>query len=215
MADILVIDDQDRTIDLCRRTMPEHTWHGPAHCWEEARQQLRTLRHRIELVLLDLHFDIATELLLGLPESPKPTDLRKAKRNQGIEILAALRKARPDLPVVLMTARDGGLETAADRHRAEEYTYFLDNEDLDARALRTQVSGILQARRGTEQEGPIYWGRSLPMRRLRQRLVTLARGRLPVILAGPTGAAPSFPSCTLTELPPPLYAAMIAAASSA
>lgn len=193
MADILVIDDQDRTLDLCRRVMPEHSWHGPAHCWEEAQEQLKQLRRKVEIVLLDIHFDIAPEKLLGLPPEPGPKDIDRAKRRQGVEILAALRRNLPDLPVVLMTSRgEVPLEREADRHDAEEYTYFLDDEDIDARSLRAQVQGILAARRGTEWEGPIYWGRSLAMRRIRQRLITLARGRLPVILSGPTGTGKSL-----------------------
>jgi len=145
------------------------------------------------MVLLDVHFDIATEDLLGLPDSPSERDVRQAKRLQGIHILEALRAAAPDLPVVLMTARgDSVLEQAADRHGAQEYTYFLDHEELDARTLRAQVSGILQARRGTERDGPVFWGRSVPMRQIRQRLLTLARGRLPVTLNGPTGTGKSL-----------------------
>ena len=80
----------------------------------------------------------------------------------------------------------------ADRHQAEEYTYFLQDEDIDARSLHAQVAGILQARRGREQDGPVYWGRSMTMRRIRQRLAVLARGRLPVIMAGPTGTGKSL-----------------------
>lgn len=192
MADILVIDDQDRTIELCRRAMPTHTWHGPARSWAEAKALLGERARRVSLVLLDLHFDLPREQLLGVPEGGDERAVKRARRRQGMHILEALRRASPDLPVVLMTARGEGLERAADRHQAEEYTYFLDDEALDARSLRGQVEGILKARRGGEQDGPIYWGRSLPMRRLRQRLITLARGRLPVILGGPTGAGKSL-----------------------
>lgn len=192
MADILVIDDQDRTIELCRRAMPAHSWHGPARSWAEAQDMLGKLKRKVALVLLDLHFDLPREQLLGVPEDGDERAVKRARRRQGMHILEALRRASPDLPVVLMTARGDGLERAADRHQAEEYTYFLDDEALDARSLRGQVEGILKARRGGEQDGPIYWGRSLPMRRLRQRLLTLARGRLPVILAGPTGAGKSL-----------------------
>ena len=192
MADILVIDDQDRTHALCQRVMPEHTWHGPARSWAEARAALRAHRRRISLVLLDLHFDLPAEALLGVPPEATERDLARARRRQGIEILGAIRRALPDLPVMLMTRRGAGLEAAADRHGVEEWTYFLDDEELDARALRAQVESILEARRGTEQEGPVFWGRSIGMRRLRQRLLVLARGRLPVILAGPTGTGKSL-----------------------
>jgi DNA-binding NtrC family response regulator len=193
MAEILVIDDQSRTIDLCKRIMPEHDWHGPATSWEAARSEMRRIGRHLDMVLLDIHFDIPADALLGLPEGADDKAVTKTQRQQGVHILEALRAAAPDLPVVLMTARgDTVLETAADRHGAQEYTYFLDHEDIDARTLRAQVEGILKARRGTERDGPIFWGRSLPMRRIRQRLSTLARGRLPVILAGPTGTGKSL-----------------------
>ncbi|MEL6348993.1 MAG: sigma 54-interacting transcriptional regulator [Myxococcota bacterium] len=193
MADILVIDDQDRSFQLCQRTMPEFNWHGPARSWGAAQQMLKKHKRRLELVLLDIHFDLPAEQLLGVPDAPTEKAIRQAQRTQGSHILEALRRSMPDLPVILMTARGGfGLESLADRHQAEEYTYFLQDEDIDARTLRAQVSSILRARRGREQDGPIYWGRSMPMRRIRQRLGVLARGRLPVILAGPTGTGKSL-----------------------
>lgn len=193
MAEILVIDDQSRTIDLCRRIMSEHDWHGPATHWADAIAQMRNVGRRLDLVLLDIHFDIPTTELLGVPEGADEKAILRAKRKQGIHILQALRQAAPDLPVVLMTARgDTVLEAAADRHGAQEYTYFLDHEDIDARTLRAQVEGILRSGRGTERDGPIFWGRSLIMRQIRQRLATLARGRLPVIIEGPTGTGKSL-----------------------
>ncbi|MEC7947925.1 MAG: hypothetical protein VX265_10180, partial [Myxococcota bacterium] len=68
MADILVIDDQPRTIELCRRAMPAHRWHGPARDWSEAQTLLRRHKRKVSLVLLDLHFDLPVERLLGVPE---------------------------------------------------------------------------------------------------------------------------------------------------
>ena len=58
MADILLIDDQTRTLELCRRVMPEHEWHGPARSWKDTEAQLKALKSRLDLVLLDVHFDI-------------------------------------------------------------------------------------------------------------------------------------------------------------
>jgi DNA-binding NtrC family response regulator len=193
VADILLIDDQTRTLELCRRVMPEHEWHGPARSWRDTEALLEALKSRLDLVLLDVHFDIPESDLLGLPAHPQEKDVRRARRRQGIEILQALRKAQPELPVVLMTSRgEIGLERAADRHDIEEYTYFLDDDEVDGGSLRGQVEGILQARRGTERDGAVYWGRSLTMRRIRQRLLILARGRLPVILEGETGTGKSL-----------------------
>ena len=193
MSTILVIDDQDRHIDLCRRAIPEHTYLGPARCWKEAVVLLRAERRNIDVVLLDVNFDIPAEQLIGLPPDADERTLSRVRRRQGLEILARLRRGLPDLPVLLMTAREEvELSRAAERLGVEEYTWFLDDDYVDARSLRVQLSNILSAGRGVESEGPIYWGRTPGMRRVRARLAVLARGRLPVILAGPTGSGKSL-----------------------
>ncbi len=193
MSTLLVIDDQDRHIELCRRAIPEHTYLGPARSWREAVTILKAERRNIDVVLLDVNFDIPPEQLLGLPPDPDERTLARVRRRQGLEILARLRRALPDLPVLLMTAREEvDLSRAAERLGAEEYTWFLDDDYVDARSLRVQIENILSARRGQEAEGPIYWGKSPTMRRVRARLALLARGRLPVILGGPTGSGKSL-----------------------
>ncbi len=194
MANILVIDDQDRYVELCRRAIPEHSYLGPARSWTEAATMLRGRGQRLpDLVLLDVFFDIPAEQLLGLPPGADERTLNRVRRRQGLEILKRLRRHLPDLPVILMTSRaDLAIERAADQFDAEEYTYFLDDEHLDARALRVQMENILASRRGQDAEGPIFWGRSPALRRVRARLSVLARGRLPVILGGPTGTGKSL-----------------------
>ena len=198
MATILVIDDQDRYVDLCRRAIPEHTYLGPARSWREAAEVLKKQRRSIDLVLLDVHFDIPVEQLIGLPANangapPDDRQIARTRRRQGLDILVRLRRHLPDLPVVLMTARDDlDIDRAAERLDAEEYTYFLDDEYVDARSLRVQIENVLKARRGQDAEGPIFWGRAPPMQRARARLQVLARGRLPVILGGPTGTGKSL-----------------------
>ena len=62
---------------------------------------------------------------------------------------------------MLMTA-GGRLERVAEAYEAEEYTYFLDDIDLDSSALRAQVASVLTTRRVRESDGPIFWGRSRP-----------------------------------------------------
>ncbi len=193
MADILIVDDQDRYIELCRRAIPEHRYRGPARCWRDASEAVSRARGRIDLVLLDVNFDIPVGDLLGHREDMSEREVSSLRRRQGLEILVALRARYPDLPVVLMTSREElALEHHAERLQAEEYTYFLDDDFVDARALQAQITGIVAARRGEEADGPVFWGRSLPMRRLRQRLGVLARGRLPVVLLGPTGTGKSL-----------------------
>ncbi len=191
MASILIVDDQDRYTELCRKAIPEHDYVGPARSWTEAQDVLASSRP--DLVLLDVHFDIPVEALLEVPADAGAKAIEKSRREQGVHILGRLREAHPDLPVILMTARsDLPLERAAESLNAQEYTYFLDDDAVDARGLRVQIEGILKARRGVEQEGPLYWGRAPAMQRIRSRLHTLARGRLPVILGGPTGSGKSL-----------------------
>ncbi len=193
MADILLIDDQDRYAELCRRTIPEHRFRGPARSFREAVEVLTRSRGRVDLVLLDVHFDVPESDLLGWKAGMDRRAVDGLRRRQGLEILRALRQRWPDLPVILMTSREElALERGAEEHAAEEYTYFLDDDYVDARALRAQIGGIVEARRGGERDGPIFWGHAIAMRRLRQRLGILARGRLPVTLTGPTGTGKSL-----------------------
>ncbi len=193
MGDILIIDDQDRYAELCRRAIPEHTFRGPARSWGEAEGLLRRHLRRLDLVLLDVHFDRPLEELLGVSPGDDAAAIERAKRQQGLLILERLRARAPDLPAILMTSRDDlPLESAADELHAEEYTYFLDDDYVDATSLRAQIEGILASRRGQEEEGPVFWGRDPGMRRLRSQLITLARGRLPIVLGGPTGTGKSL-----------------------
>ncbi len=156
----------------------------------------------MDLVLLDVHFDIPEAELL--PEDKRELFARdgreraveRLRRTQGLRILDRLRSQHPDLPVVVMTSHgDLPLEADAERLRAEDYTYLLDEDYLDARSLRLQIEGILARReRGAEpeDEGGFYWGRTAPMQALRRRLAILARGRLPIILQGATGTGKSL-----------------------
>ena len=187
MADILIVDDQDRYANLCRKAMPEHRFVGPARNYREAADALRTARGRIDAVLLDVHFDIAEVDLVEFAEGPRHPD--ELRRTQGIAILFRLREGWPDLPVVLLTSRDElSLEMLPGD---EEYTYFFDDDAVDAQTLRGQIDGIVAGREAVA-EGPVYWGRSPRMHRIRRRLATLARGRLPVVLLGPTGTGKSL-----------------------
>ena len=192
MADILIIDDQDRYLSLCQRGIPEHRYFGPARSWDEAQDLLRR-RRRIQLVLLDVHFDIAAEDLVGVSDGASQAELAAARRTQGLHILERLHRQFPDLPVILMTSREElQLESSREALLAEDFTYFLDDDYVDARALQGQIDGILRAQRGETSDGPVFWGRGNAMRRIRQRLGVLARGRLPVVLLGPTGTGKSL-----------------------
>jgi DNA-binding NtrC family response regulator len=203
VSSILIIDDEDKYLELCRRFMPEHEFLGPARNHREATEILARSRRSIDLVLLDVHFDIAADDLLPEDKSAlfgKPgmgdaeRTLERLRRSQGLRILDRLRGRYPDLPVIVMTSLDDlPLEADAERLNAEDYTYLLDDEYLDARALKVQVEGILaRAERPTEDDGPFYWGTAVAMADLRRRVAILARGQLPIIIQGETGTGKSL-----------------------
>jgi DNA-binding NtrC family response regulator len=198
---ILIIDDEDKYYDLCVRFMPEHVFLPPARNYREARETLQQKGHGVELVLLDVHFDIPEEELLPYEKASlfekgdRERAVERLRRSQGLHILDLLRRSHPDLPVIMMTSRDDlPLEADAERLNAEDYTYLLDDDYLDARSLKLQMEGILARRehKGAEPDEPFYWGETSRMLNLRRRLGILARGRLPIVLLGATGTGKSL-----------------------
>ncbi len=193
MASILIIDDEDKYLELCRRHMPEHEFLPPVRNFAQASDTLREHASEIDLVLLDVHFDIPDADLLGYDTVPADEKKRgraieRLRRSQGLKILNALRPEHPDLPVIVMTSLDDlPIEADADRLDAEDFTYLLDDEYLDARALKAQVEGILATRVRAVDDGPFYWGTTKAMAKLRRRVSVLARGQLPMIIQGATG----------------------------
>jgi DNA-binding NtrC family response regulator len=202
VSSILIIDDEDKYFELCQRFMPEHRFLPPARNFREASERLRSSANDIDLVLLDVHFDIPEDELLPYDKSDivrgggDPTRaIEKLRRSQGLHILDHLRNSYPDLPVIVMTSQaDLPLDADAERLRAEDYTYLLDDEYLDARSLKLQMEGILARRDRPElsEDEPFYWGATARMHTLRRRLAILARGQLPIILLGATGTGKSL-----------------------
>ncbi len=202
MSSILIIDDEDKYFELCQRFMPEHRFLPPARNYREAHDRLRSSANDIDLVLLDVHFDIPEHELLPYDKSEivkAGTDparaIEKLRRSQGLHILDQLRNSYPDLPVIVMTSQaDLPIDADAERLRAEDYTYLLDDEYLDARSLKLQMEGILARRERQDlgEDEPFYWGTTPRMHGLRRRLAILARGQLPIILLGATGTGKSL-----------------------
>lgn len=201
MSRILIIDDEDKYFELCQRFIAEHDFLPPARNYREAEAVLKAERGSIDLVLLDVHFDIPDEDLLPFDKadllSGKDTKraIERLRRAQGLHILDQLRRVAPDLPVIVMTARDDlPIEADSERLQAEDYTYLLDDEYLDARSLRLQIENILAQRAGPEgaEDEPFYWGETSRMQGLRRRLSILARGQLPLMILGATGTGKSL-----------------------
>ena len=116
MSSILIIDDEDKYLELCRRYLPEHDFSGPARNFREAAEALSRRRSEIDLVLLDVHFDIPEEDLLPVDKaqllagSNHDRVIERLRRSQGLRILDRLRQGWADLPGSIMAAL-GGLPT--------------------------------------------------------------------------------------------------------
>lgn len=202
MSSILIIDDEDKYFELCRRYMTEHEFLPPARNYAEAAAVLDAEPGAVDLVLLDVHFEIPEGELLPADKSRLYAEgggearvLPRLRRSQGLYILDQLRRGYPDLPVIVMTSRDDlPLEVDAERLHAEDYTYLLEEDYLDARSLKLQVDAVLADRTRSAEAAsePFYWGTTSRMQLLRRRLGILARGRLPVILQGATGTGKSL-----------------------
>ncbi|RMG97246.1 MAG: sigma-54-dependent Fis family transcriptional regulator [Deltaproteobacteria bacterium] len=201
MSSILIVDDEDKYLELCRRFLPEHDYLPPARNFREVEHVLDRARDAVDLVLLDVRFDLPEDELLPedkaplFASAPREQVIERLRRSQGLLILDRLRARHPDLPVIVLTSQqDLPIEADAERLRAEDYTYLLDDEYLDARSLRLQIDGILaRGRQGvSDAEDAFYWGDTAAMQALRRRLEILARGRLPIILQGETGTGKSL-----------------------
>jgi len=154
----------------------------------EALTFLKSHHHDIDLVLLDMRFDVPEEDLLPLPEA---NTLRKKKRFQGVAILRALRASFPNLPIVVLTAlEDLSLGEVSAELASLSLAYMLEDQGLDA--LRILIHQALVDSARAPEDGDVLWGRNRELRALRRRMAILARGRLPIVLEGETGTGKSF-----------------------
>ena len=199
MADkpqILVIDDGLTYAEVVARRMPEFQLvvaGEPAHAprladGHAALDFLAKGRDQVDVVVLDMHFDVPDEVLLPLSPEASP---RRTRRFQGVAILREIRRRFPSLPVVLLTSQsDLSLVDAGGEVASQSMTYFLDSEDLDS--LRIRINAALQEVAAAVEENDVHWGGAPAMRALRRRLAVMARGRMPIILEGETGTGKSF-----------------------
>ncbi|MBN2360910.1 MAG: sigma-54-dependent Fis family transcriptional regulator [Deltaproteobacteria bacterium] len=214
MTRLLVVDDRDRTVEMCHRHLPHFDYmtrcdrEAPcqvcelrdqgcrlkcAHDYFEAREALQRHPRLPDLVVLDLHFALPEERLLPEDKSALPAAARaraaaveELRRTQGLLILERLRRDFPLLPVVLLTTTDEVVSGPDD-----PLLYFCAHEVVDSRALAAEISRAL-ALRHAEQEGPVFWGQSPAMAALRRDLDALARSPVPVLLQGETGTGKSY-----------------------
>jgi DNA-binding NtrC family response regulator len=193
---LLLIDDGDTYTGVIDAQMPEfelvrpHGEKGPP-CLRDGPEALEFLERGVEgvdAILLDMHFDVPDDRLLPLAED---ASRRRTRRFQGVAILREIRRRRPDVPVVLLTAvEDLSLVDHTGELASQSMTYLLDGDDVDA--LRVRVNAALEEAALELEESRVLWGADSSMRDVRRRLTVLARGGMPVILEGETGSGKSF-----------------------
>ncbi len=193
---LLLIDDGTNYAGAIFRHMPEfelllfnpETGAAGATDGPAALKVLAERRDDVDVVLLDMHFDIPDERLFPLEEG---ASARRTRRFQGVAILREIRARYPHLPVVLLTAHeDLSLVDAAGHLTSQSMTYILDGDDLDT--LRVRIHTAMEDAAQQSEETRILWGDSPAMKHLRRRLSVLARGAMPVILEGETGTGKSW-----------------------
>lgn len=193
---VLVVDDGTVYASLITERMPEFEVVDPGDMGRDMRLEdgasalefLEKFRDSVDVLLLDMHFDLPEERLFELGDGAGP---RRTRRFQGIAILREVRRRHPELPVVLLTASpDLSLVDAADELKSQSMTYFTGSDDIDA--LRIRINAAWQEASAGIEDSRVLWGSSVQMRAVRRRLSVLARGRMPVIIEGETGTGKSF-----------------------
>jgi len=203
---VLVVDDQPRTAEaLARRdgavevlavggdSAPRSGPRRHARCWREARPWIAEARRRPDAVVLDLRFDVPDEDLLPderpLGDSAGARRTRQERRDrQGLLILERLRRAAPDLPVILTTAYEEiPFEEEATRLRADAFTYAVGEDAATAEEILRLVRRAVADRESPPATGRFFWGSGSAMRELRRRILSLAPTPMPLLITGPTG----------------------------
>jgi DNA-binding NtrC family response regulator len=230
----LIVDDGDRYVEIAHRFLRDYDYATrcelPGPCWtceqrrgctlthaHDAREAEEALRRHADtdVVLLDVAFDLDEARLV-----PSAAELSRRRRLQGLDILLQLRRARGELPVVLMTSQEElAYEDAAHALAVDEFVTLAGADAFDARSLGLLVERVLARRRAAPAAGGYLWGRSAAMARLRRDAQVLGRTSLPVLVLGETGTGKSalaeqvlarpgpFVAVDLSAIPPTLVAA--------
>jgi two-component system response regulator HydG len=137
----------------------------------------------------------ALEHFANDPADVVVTDLRM-KSMDGLDVLDAIKRADPTVPVVIMTAF-GAIETAVEAMRRGAFHYVTKPFELEAlralvgRACRERTLARENARlRETLRENLSAWqlvGQSVSMRQLRALIERVAAASSPVLISGETG----------------------------
>lgn len=222
---ILLVDDSESYVRLlhkflrryeyatnCELTNP--CWSCPqkrgcklkhAYNWQDASEIMHRYGAEIDVILLDIHFDLPEEELIaepGLPGSASKKgersekELEALRRFQGFHILRKIRSRYGQIPVVLMTSNQSIAfnepEVAADLAH-EEYTQLFEDEEISAQSLAAKIERARRmGDREPSSEGTFFWGKSRQMLTIQRWLEVFARGDQPILLLGETGTGKSY-----------------------
>lgn len=172
MARVLIVDDQEMMRDSLAATLSREGHEVvAAHDGQAALNRLT--ERRFELMLTDL----------------------KMPRVNGLELLGEVKKVRPDLPVILMTAF-ATVQTAVEAMRLGAYDYIqkpFDGEELKLLVDRTLEHARLRLenqalRTIVESNGPRpLIGESAAMADVKRKIELVARSSATVLIRGPSG----------------------------
>jgi DNA-binding NtrC family response regulator len=172
MARVLIVDDQEMMRDSLAATLSREG-HEVVAAHDGQVTLNRLTERRFELMLTDL----------------------KMPRVNGLELLGEVKKVRPDLPVILMTAF-ATVQTAVEAMRLGAYDYIqkpFDGEELKLLVDRTLEHARLRLenqalRTIVESNGPRpLIGESPAMADVKRKIELVARSSATVLIRGPSG----------------------------
>lgn len=171
MSHVLIVDDEPSVLFMLREVLEERGYQVSA---ADSGLEAALVAHELE------------ELDLVL------TDFAMPELN-GLELLSRLRTTRPELPVVLLTAR-GSERLAARAIKEGAFDYVpkpFDIEELEAVVTRALELSTLrkEARRANAQSvlGRPFVGKSPAFRAVVDRALRIAKRDVPVVVRGETG----------------------------
>ncbi len=195
MAKVLTVDDEASVRFLLREVLEErgHEVMAASNGAEAKAMADQGQLEDVELVLTDF----------AMPEL------------DGLGLLAHLHQLRPELPVVLLTAR--GSERLAARSIQQGAFDYLPNpfelDELEAVVARALELGMLrrEARRAATQAllGRPFVGKAPAFRRVVDRALQLAKRNLPVLVRGETGSGKELLAALLHAGSPRSHAPLV------